>query len=392
MHFIRSVARVLGAGFRELRTPPRANVPALDALRSFAILLVVFHHWAIKEYVGAGGEPTPLQGHLLFYYGWSGVDLFFVLSGFLIGKQLWRELQSTGSVSFGRFILRRGLRIWPIYYVILTYYALFSPIIHPKWPDWVFLSNYVFGGYPLGWSLSTEEQFYLAVPVILLLVRRRIPLLHYLWVLLGIEAVVLLNRQRFITSLIERGVDISNPPYKLTAPFHLHLEGLLVGLIIALVSVARPALVQPTTDRGGLSRRGLAVMAAAVSAGFLVRAIDGDLFPFLALGLVYGGTTYWALCDRSWLSAPLRWRFWYPISRLSYSMYLNHWWVWPESNRYIVRAVQQVIPNATGVFVVSMLIGTALCVAIASLMFVIVEHPFLMVRDRMLRPKVHAAA
>jgi peptidoglycan/LPS O-acetylase OafA/YrhL len=361
-------------------------------LRSFAILLVVFHHWAVKEFVAAGGVRTPVQDHPLFFYGWSGVDLFFILSGFLIGKQLWRELQATGTVAFGRFIMRRGLRIWPIYYVILTYYALFSPIIHPLWPDWTFLSNYVYGGFVLGWSLSTEEQFYLSVPVILLIVRRRLSLMGYLWLLLGIEAVLLLNRHRFITELVESGVDITPPPFRLTTPFHLHLEGLLAGLIIALVSVAKPHLVQASQERGGLSRRGLAVMATAIVAGFTLRSVNGDLFPFVALALVYGGTTYWALSDRSWLSAPLRWPLWYPISRLSYSMYLNHWWVWPESNGYIVRSVQHVVSDATGVFLVSMLIGTLLCVAIAAAMFVLVEHPFLMLRERVLAPKLAAVA
>jgi peptidoglycan/LPS O-acetylase OafA/YrhL len=73
-------------------------------------------------------------------------------------------------------------------------------------------------------------------------------------------------------------------------------------------------------------------------------------------------------------------------------MYLNHWWVWPESNGYIVRSVQHVVSDATGVFLVSMLIGTLLCVAIAALMFVLVEHPFLMLRERVLAPKLAAVA
>lgn len=322
---LRTLTGLVTSGFRELQRPPQAQLPALDALRSAAILLVVFHHWSIKEYVNAGGVRTPLQDNLVLYYGWTGVDLFFVLSGFLIGRQLWRELQRTGTIRFWPFILRRGLRIWPIYFAMLAFYALFSPTIHPAWPDWTFLSNYWYGQFVRGWSLSTEEQFYIAVPLLLLAVRRRIPLLGYLWLLLGIEALVLVNRELLIQRLVESGISIASPPQRLTDPFHVHLEGLLAGLIIALVAVARPRLVAPAVSRRGISWMGLAVMATSTIAAFALRAIDGDLFPFLALGLLFGGVTYWALRDRSFLSAPLRLGVWYPISRLSYSMYLNHW-------------------------------------------------------------------
>lgn len=256
---LHTLTGVVTSGVRELQRPPQAQLPALDALRSAAILLVVFHHWSIKEYVNAGGVRTPLQNNIVFYYGWTGVDLFFVLSGFLIGKQLWRELQATGSIRFRRFILRRGLRIWPIYFVILTYYALFSPIIHPAWPDWAFLSNYWYGQFARGWSLSTEEQFYIAIPILLLLVRRRIPLMGYLWLLLGIEALVLVNREFLTQRLVHSGIPLVPPPSRLTDPFHVHLEGLLAGLLIALVAVARPHLVSPATSRRGISWVGLGV-------------------------------------------------------------------------------------------------------------------------------------
>lgn len=391
MYTFRSIVRGVGdtvaSGIRELRRPPRAQLPALDALRSFAILLVVGHHWSIKEYVNAGGVRSAFQDNPLFYYGWTGVDLFFVLSGFLIGKQLWRELDKTGTINFGRFILRRGLRIWPIYFAILAYYAAFSTLIHPRWSDWTFLSNYHYGGFARGWSLSTEEQFYIAVPLLLLALRKRIPLLGYAWVLLGLEVAVLMNRSRFIQELIGRGVDVSHPPFRLTDPFHMHLEGLLAGLVIALLSVAKPATVAPAESARGVSWRGLAVFAGCTVLGFTLRAYDGDLFPFLALGLIFGGATYWALCDRSWMSKPLRLGVWYPISRLSYSMYLNHWWVWPDSSGAIVRATQSVLSNPTAVFLVTLIIGTALSVLIAAVMFVVVEHPFLVLRDRVLMPK-----
>lgn len=382
---LRSAARTLREGAAELWHRPAVQVPALDALRSFAILLVVFHHWAVREYEHAGGVKTPLQDFVLFYYGWSGVDLFFVLSGFLIGKQLWRELDRTGTIRFGRFIMRRGLRIWPIYYAIMGWYALFSSVIHPRLSDWLFLSNYMSAGFARGWTLSTEEQFYIAVPLLLLLLRKRVSLKQHLWVLLGIEFVVLINRHFTIERMVAAGASIEPPPVRLITPFHLHLEGLLAGLLIALLAVAWPHLLKPSERLGGFSVRGFVVFVALTAVAFFLRATYDVLFTFLVLGLIYGGATYYALLDRSILTAPLRWRIWYPISRLSYSMYLNHFFIWPRSNVAIVEGVQGLTSSPTAVFLITMLIGTALSALIAAVMFVLIEHPFLLLRDRVLQ-------
>ena len=155
-------------------------------------------------------------------------------------------------------------------------------------------------------------------------------------------------------------------------------------LIPPLFAVARPHLLQPAETESGVSWRGLGVFAALSAVALAQRAANGDLFPFLALGMIFGGATYWALLDRSVLSAPLRAGFFYPISRLSYSMYLNHWWIWPSSNKAIVEGVQAFVSNPTAVFLISMLIGTALSFVLAAVMFILVEHPFLLLRDRVL--------
>lgn len=378
------VVTAVRAGWSELRRRPSHQLRELDALRSAAILIVVFHHWAIKEYERAGGVRSALQDNPLFSYGWAGVDLFFVLSGYLIGRQLWRELDRTGTVQFGRFILRRGFRIWPIYFAILLWYAAFSGVIHPRLSDWAFISNYSFGGFPRGWSLSTEEHFYIAVPLLLLLLRKRIRLASYVWVVLAIEGAVLLNRYRTIDGYVAAGRALEPVPWTLVTPFHLHLEGLLAGLLIALVSIVWPHQLRPATGVSGISGQGLAVFGGATAVALVLRASHDTLFSFLALGMIFGGATYWALRDRSLLSAPLRWSIWYPISRLSYSMYLNHWFIWPKSNEAIVAAAQLVSSSPAVVFLLSMLAGTVLSVGIAVVMFVVVELPFLHLRDRLL--------
>ena len=129
-------------GLRDLWHPPSNQIPALDALRATAIVMVVTGHFP-----DLGKAQFPRYAQLfenpVFSFGWTGVDLFFVLSGYLIGRQLWKERQRTGKVNVGRFLLRRGLRIWPLYVFI----ALMSPMLvgkwSYKWSDWAFLSNYV---------------------------------------------------------------------------------------------------------------------------------------------------------------------------------------------------------------------------------------------------------
>ncbi|HEY2896813.1 MAG TPA: acyltransferase, partial [Gemmatimonadaceae bacterium] len=150
----------------DLRYAPQTQIPALDALRTLAILMVIAGHFP-----EAGKAQFPQYAQLLdgslFAFGWTGVDLFFVLSGFLIGRQLWKEQLRTGTINVGRFITRRGFRIWPLYFFI----ALLSPALDGKssykWADWAFLSNYFSGRVEGGWSLSTEEQFYILAPLLI---------------------------------------------------------------------------------------------------------------------------------------------------------------------------------------------------------------------------------
>ncbi len=217
--------------------PPPGTFPSLDALRTAAIVLVIGNHLAV-----AGSElaPSPVWGFTLFRYGWTGVDLFFVLSGFLIGRQLQRELQRTGSVDVPRFLLRRGLRIWPLYFAWVAFLALALGKWRGIWPDLVFLSNYVQGQVSGGWSLSTEEQFYLLVPLLLLAVQRAVrPAGTGVGPPRAARADAGRSARWCSTGAGEAGFD------RIYAPIHTHCDGLLVGLFLAWLSVARPATLSP---------------------------------------------------------------------------------------------------------------------------------------------------
>jgi peptidoglycan/LPS O-acetylase OafA/YrhL len=170
--------------------------PELDALRFFAFVIVFLFHG--MEYYLA----DPFRNVEVFHWPWIGqwgVPLFFFLSAFLITELLLREQEQFGKVHLGSFYVRRILRIWPLYFAAFWGFALLNvwiPHVNPgvgkTWPwfTFFFANQYIaHHGWIAGpvdplWSVSVEEQFYIFIPLILVLGGR--------WALRAVCAVVLL--------------------------------------------------------------------------------------------------------------------------------------------------------------------------------------------------------
>ena len=167
-----------------VRRPDAGVIPALDGLRGIAIILVLLHHFTY--YRPTSGLDAQI-GSVLFFF-WTGVDLFFVLSGFLITGILL-DTRESGRY-FSTFYARRFLRIFPLYYLVLfiAFVVLPNfPALHalllgsegpvdlpPQWPYWLYLTNFsiaeggwVHGWVDVAWSLAIEEQFYLVWPLLI---------------------------------------------------------------------------------------------------------------------------------------------------------------------------------------------------------------------------------
>jgi len=156
----------------------RTRVPALDGLRGIAILAVFFYHYARGASTHTDSAIVRAMS-VLFGFGWSGVDLFFVLSGFLITGILFDTLSDPQY--FKAFYARRVLRIFPIYYLVVIIFIILTPILGLHWKA-AHLFFLVYLGYPAAlifpdlvgvssmvaishlWSLSLEEQFYMVWP------------------------------------------------------------------------------------------------------------------------------------------------------------------------------------------------------------------------------------
>jgi peptidoglycan/LPS O-acetylase OafA/YrhL len=149
--------------------------PGLDLIRAVAIILVMLFHASLFRLDSAQ--------HWIVRFGWMGVDLFFVLSGFLIAGQLLRPLARGSNPNYSRFFGRRLLRTLPAYFVVLAAYFLVPsirerPVIQPLWQFLTFTENLLIAppipkAFSHAWSLCVEEQFYLLFPAVVAIVALR---------------------------------------------------------------------------------------------------------------------------------------------------------------------------------------------------------------------------
>jgi len=281
--------------------------PELDSLRGIAILLVLLHHFTL----GSGGARTAM--HL----GWIGVDLFFVLSGFLITSILLEAKGGRGY--FRRFYARRTLRIFPLYYAFLAAVFLLVPhlplnaahaakaasVEGREWTYWLYLGNFEIAGadrFPhavLGvtWTLAVEEQFYVVWPLVVALLSRR--------ALAGFCAVLFLAAPLCRLAVADGSY---LPAYVL--PF-CRMDALAAGAWLAATRgrVARPLL------RAAPFAAGIAVLSLCLLEGVSARHRGWHTWGFSATAILFLGVV--ANARRTW--RPLE-----TLGRYSYAMYLLH--------------------------------------------------------------------
>jgi peptidoglycan/LPS O-acetylase OafA/YrhL len=366
----------------ELLHPPASQIPFLDGLRSVAVLLVISGHLSAKFAAAYGPN---LYSRLPFVAnGWIGVDLFFVLSGFFIGGQLWKERRDRGSVAVGRFILRRGFRIWPLYFFtffcVLTFALTFGHGAAAKeygWSDLVFLTNFYNRGMVMGsWSLCIEEQFYIVAPLMLYFSSRHVRSIRmyrpWLWGLL-----LFIPLLRTVIWVHGTGHFFQHSNALFSSLYYdsiTHCDGLVMGLIISNLWVTREKPVSKFATPGIL-------VALAVALMIGLHQLQGGIFDFSALALIFGSLVWFGIQRRS---AIFNSRIFYWISRLSFGMYLNHEYMCP----WIVRAVLPRLPFATHLPLFANLLGVVLIVtlsaAVAIVTFCGVEYPFLQIRKTVL--------
>lgn len=349
--------------------PASPRLAPLDTLRGIAVLLVLARHAPLA------GLPEWLAVPMKVIHrgGWAGVDLFFVLSGFLVSGLLFREWREHGRLRAGRFLLRRGFKIYPAFYVMLAVVLAWAAW-HGRWPGWpivlsevFFVQNYGPSLFPHTWSLAVEEHFYLTLPLVLWLARgeKARPFASLPAVVLGVCIVCLGLR---LAAAWDSDVAV-RANY---VPTHLRCDGLFFGALLAwLHHFHREQLAAFVAQR----RTALALAAAALLAPAFALELGPVWFLHTAgFTLLYLGAGALVLLavHSGWRRGPVAW-----IGFYSYSIYLWH------------IAVQRILlpkllpPDAAPVLVLALYFAAAIVAGIV--MAWVVELPFLRLRERLVK-------
>lgn len=356
------------------------HIRELDGLRGLGAAMVVAFHWT----------PTYI------FWSWTFVNMFFVLSGYLISRIVLEAIQAR-RFSLSNFYVRRVLRIWPVYYVslaaIMAYYLLVKGpafLEGPYFTDWllalVYLQftpfyaqpgvdpNQIFdflpGMLPI-WTLAVEEQFYLILPIALLLLTPRLGLRRLAWLCLAVALIGPLSRMAgFVPTLLMTQID-----------------GLMLGVILAAITTAN-------TEQYGVegTRRTTALFAAALGVAVLAFTpyiIDGyqqtpgpaELFgdPLIwtwANLLFFGIIGLIVLYPRNPYSAFLRTAPLVYLGSISYAMYVFHYPILTFIKPRVMAAFGPDLAWAGVIVMVALLVG------LPHLSRQFLERPILALKDR----------
>lgn len=209
------------------------RIKGLDFLRGVAIIGVLFRHFEIDFFLaGPGGY---------------GVDLFFVLSGFLVSGLLFSEYKRRGEVNIGRFLIRRGFKIYPAFYFFIISTVFIFSIgfgtsfqVNSILSEVFFLQSYFGGVWSHTWSLAVEEHFYFLLSfIIFIAVKRRIKMQSQILPLLFAGAILLSLVLRII--YVYRVYAINHEAFFYT---HLRIDGLFTGALLGYFWHFRPVSIE----------------------------------------------------------------------------------------------------------------------------------------------------
>ena len=205
---------------RHLRTKPLHREIELDFIRGIAILMVVDFHTA-----GSPFRPLCLWLGYEDHIGVLGVDIFFVLSGFLVGGLLMKEWKVRRGIDGKRFLIRRGFKIWPQYYFYLGVMILSGHrTVRELWGNLLNIQNYV-GGVAHTWSLAIEEHCYLLLTLCMVVAARRKATVRGLfWFLFAVCALEIPFRYWLVTH-----------GHLVFLPTHARLDSIGDGVLLAML-------------------------------------------------------------------------------------------------------------------------------------------------------------
>jgi len=347
-------------------TGSKEHILALDGFRGLAILLVLLFHM------------------FHFMFGWCGVDLFFVLSGFLITGVL---LESRGTPHyFSNFWIKRILRIFPLYYLVLaiilipkTYFQI-NTVSFTSWTYWTYLQNWAYvinGAFPDGkdtlnhfWSLAIEEQFYLFFPFIIRYLKNN--WLPYL--LSGFVVLAIISRFYFF--------DSNNIGYYVATS--ARLDSLSIGALLAYCIRYRRAFLEKWNSF-------VFYISLLYILCVLILTQDPHFsnpyfakFGLTVIALLFGSTLIFSIASSK--KGFVHKLFTHPImtflGKISYGLYVYHWILYVFIKPPLESIIFSNLQNATLAKIFTSLTILAVAISLSYLSFLFIEKQFLRLKTR----------
>lgn len=361
------------------------HLPALDGLRAIAILLVLLYHFTPDRNSNQGFRAILFK---IADLGWSGVDLFFVLSGFLVTSLLLKVKRGEGTLY--EFLLRRAFRIVPCYFAALLLVFFIFPVLSDAYPVasagvqlplWLFVSNYVEqiadfseGRFIVGhfWSLGVEAQFYLLWPLVILRFGTR-GVVRFCAIMIAFAV-----SGRLALTLLEAHWTTT------FAWLPFRIDCLLGGALVALHFDGRSAQAPISSNWAWYAVLGSSLILGGVAwfglGNAVFKAPENTIFGVVRVFLpnllfVFYGSLLVLALHRNWLSMLLSAPVFAPLAKYSYSLYVVHYLIMPVLFREIELFVSPNIGGDVRIYVVS---ATAFMVVylFSVLSYHIIEKPF----------------
>ncbi len=404
--------------FQSIYTRRASNYASIDGIRAISIILVlVFHTFFVYQLAHPVHDVADIINELGMGWAWAfngdkGVDVFFVMSGFLISGILFRQIAKSGHMDLKNFYIRRYLRLTPAYYFTLTvYWLLNGPNSDYIWANYLYISNFIdYGHQAVGWtwSLAIEEQFYFIYPLLLMVILKysKSPGYTMLWL--------------FVISIVVRtGIVLSDEALRTSPGSRMYLDhtyfnhfftilydnlhsrfgSLLVGCIAAYnFHFHKDKLSNFFNSTMGLITTIIGLILVIFFMAFasylpvydeyqtmhiLYYIFNRNLFSvgigiiIIAMLLQQHGL---ANIMRKLLSAP----FLYPFATLSYSLYLIHLVVMalviPALINLTVMMPAQYPWSMAETLIYGFIISSILSMTIATLMYLFIEKPIMNLR------------
>lgn len=358
------------------------RIKSLDVLRSVAIILVFLGH-----YPHLTGKPLffPFDG-----VGGIGVDLFFALSGYLIGNQIFSSIAKGNAISFKKFYINRAFRILPNYCIVVFLYFTVpglreAPLVTPLWQFLTFTQNLFTLQLPAAfshaWTLCVEEHFYLAVPIAGYLFSKRKPI-HIAWMVIAFILIgeIVLRSCMWYFYVLNAGDNLSSVyRHVIYAPTYARLDALTIGVALSIIKNFHvPCWKRLTQPHWGYAWLALGIIGYSWVGYVLAHDNNRDFFKatvyYTILAMSSGALVLSALSKDAWLS-----KIYLPgmgaLAIGSYAIYLSH--------KMMIHLAVWTVENMHLAYVDGLLFAVALfaTVSAGALLYFCVERPWIKIRD-----------